>query len=114
MWHGHSCPRNAGSKSTVEYAGNPEEMSIRFHLEQYCGAAGPGFAFFFSNLFHICDVGSGLGEDVVEVVSCADEGDALLQKFPDACGAEEEDAEDYIFFAGLLDQFLGGGVKLGR
>src|SRR3979411_167134 len=114
MWRGDSCPRNAGSKSTVEYAGNPEEMSIRFYLEQCCRATGPALALFFSNLFHVCDVGAGLGEDVVQVVAYADEGESLLQKLPDACGAEEKDTEDHIVLARVLDQLFGGVFELGR
>src|SRR5258707_15098416 len=42
-------------------------------LEQRGGAALPGFAFFCGDLFHVTDVGSGLGQYMVQVVADADE-----------------------------------------
>ena len=60
------------------------------------------------------DVGSGLGQDVVQVVADADEGESFFEEFADACGAEQEQAEDDVVLAGVLDQFLGGGVEFGR
>jgi hypothetical protein len=37
---------------------------------------------------------AGLGEDVVEVVADADEGEALVEELGDAGGTEEKDAEN--------------------
>ena len=50
-------------------------------------------------------------EDVVEVVADADEGESFLEEFADAGGAEEEQAEDDVVLAGVLDQALGGGIE---
>src|ERR1700691_27221 len=83
-------------------------------LEQSCRATLPGFAFFLGDIFHVGDVGSGLGEDVVEIVAHADEGEAFFQKFADARGAEQEQAQDYVVLAGVFDQLFCGGVKFGR
>jgi hypothetical protein len=56
----------------------------------------PGFAFFFCYVFHVVDVGSGLGQDVVEVVADADEGEALFEELADAGGAGRRASEGLV------------------
>src|ERR1700730_14624986 len=67
---GQECPPHTTSKS-------PPRVS----LEQRGRAALPGFAFFFGDVFHIGDVGSGLSQDVVQVVADADEGESFFEEF---------------------------------
>ena len=83
-------------------------------LEKRGRAALPSFSFFLRDVFHLVHVGAGLGKDVVQVVSNADEGESLFQEFADAGGAEEEESENDFVLAGVLDEFLGGGVELRR
>src|SRR4029077_1622528 len=85
-----------------------------FVLEQGGGAAFPGLSFFFGDVFHVGDVGSGLGGAVVEIVADADEGDSVFEELANAGGTEEEEAEDDVVLTGVFDQALGGGVEFGR
>jgi len=59
-------------------------------LEERGWAPLPGLAFFYGCLFHVVHVGAGLGQDVVQIVADADEGESLFEEFADARGAEEE------------------------
>src|SRR5208337_3321648 len=60
------------------------------------------------------DVGAGLRQDVVQIVADADEGEALLHELADAGCSEQEDAENDVVLARMLDQLLGSGVQFGR
>lgn len=82
-------------------------------LEQRGAAALPTLAFFFGYVLHVGDVSSRLGEDMVEIVADADEGEAFFEKFADPCGAEQKQSEDDVVLVGVLDQLLGGGVEFG-
>ena len=66
----------------------PIRAGMPIVLEQCCGAALPGLAFFFRDAFHVFHVGAGLGQHVVQVVADADEGEALLEELADPRGAE--------------------------
>jgi hypothetical protein len=83
-------------------------------LEQRGGASLPGVALFLGNFLYVVDVGSDLGEKVVQVVAEAEEGESFVEKFADARSAEQEQAEDDVVLAGVFDQFLGGSVEFGR
>jgi hypothetical protein len=79
----------------------------KFCLEQRGRAALPGRAFFFANVLHVGDVGSGLGQDVVQVVADADQGESLVQEFADTRGAEQ-----LIFWAGVCRRTRDGRMLI--
>ncbi len=83
-------------------------------LEQRGGASLPGVALFLGNFLYVVDVGSDLGDQVMQVVAEAEEGESFVEKFADARSTEQEQAEDYVVLAGVFDQFLGGGIEFGR
>src|SRR5439155_14580244 len=83
-------------------------------LEQCGCAARPGLALLLRNLLHVIHVGAGLGEDVVQVVADADEGESLFRKLADAGRAEEKQSQDDVVLARMLGQLLRGGAQLGR
>jgi hypothetical protein len=62
--------------------------TLCFSLEQCCGAALPGLPFFSRDLLHVAYVGAGLRQDMVQVVTDADERETLLEEFAYARGAE--------------------------
>jgi hypothetical protein len=53
-------------------------------LEQRRRSSLPAFAFLFRNVFDVVDVSAGLGQDVVQVVAYADEGETLFEELADA------------------------------
>src|SRR6202047_93755 len=83
-------------------------------LEQRRGFPLPAFAFLFRNVFDVVDVGAGLAQDVVQVVAYADEGETLFEELADARCPEQEDAENGVVLARVLDQFLRGRAELDR
>src|ERR1700676_4313689 len=74
----------------------------------------PAFAFLFRDVFDVVYVGAGLGQNVVQVVANADEGETLFEKLPDARCSEQEDAENGVVLASVLDQLLRGRAEFGR
>ena len=80
-------------------------------LKQRRGSALPAFSFFLGDFFHVTYVGASLGQDMVKVVSDADEGETFFQEFAYAAGTEEEESEDDVVFARVIDQFLGRGSE---
>ena len=50
----------------------------------------------------------------MQVVAKAEESETFFQEFADARSAEQKDAEDYFVLVGVFDQFLCGGIELGR
>src|SRR5258708_13178423 len=83
-------------------------------LEQRRWSPLPALAFLFRDVFDVVDVGAGLGQDVVQVVADADEGEPLLEKLADARCPEQEDAENGVVLAGVLDQLLRARSEFGR
>src|ERR1022692_2139906 len=83
-------------------------------LEQRGRTPLPGLAFFFGNVFHIVHVRASLGQDMVQVVADADEGESLLQELAHACGAEQEDSENDFVLARVLDELVGGRAQFWR
>src|SRR6266481_7660549 len=83
-------------------------------LEQRRRSPLPAFAFLFRDVFHVVDVGAGLRQDVVQVVADADEGETLFEELSDARCPEQEDAENGVVLAGVLDQLLRGRTEFGR
>ena len=79
-------------------------------FEKRSGTARPSFAFFFGGFFQVGDVRAGLREDVVQIVTYADEGETFVEKFADTRCAEEKESEDDIIFARGLDEALRGGI----
>ena len=63
-------------------------------LEQRCRSPLPGLPLFLRDVFHVVDVGSGLRQDVVEVIADADEGESLFQELADTRSAEQEQPEN--------------------
>src|SRR5271166_4527317 len=91
-----------------------EGWGTRCFLEKGGGAALPGLAFFLGNFLYVVDVGTDLGDEVMQIVAEAEEGETFFKEFADARGAEQEESEDYIILACVFDQFLGGRVEFGR
>src|ERR1700674_1323649 len=83
-------------------------------LEQRRWSPLPAFAFLFRNVFDVVDVGAGLGEDVLQVVADADEGETLFEKLAYARCPKQEDAENGVVLASVLDQLLRGRSEFGR
>ena len=59
-------------------------------LEQSGRTARPDFALRFGDALDVVDVGSGLRQDMVQIIADADEGEALVEKLSDTSGAEQE------------------------
>ena len=57
-------------------------------LEECGGTTRPALAFFLGDAFDVFYIGTCLGEDVVEIVANADEGETFVEEFADAGGAE--------------------------
>src|ERR1700674_3217227 len=91
---------------------SPHERSER--LEQRRWSPLPVLAFLFRDIFYVVDVSAGLGQDVVQVVADADEGETLFEELADARCPEQEDAENGVVLAGVLDQLLRGRAEFGR
>jgi len=70
----------------------------------------PLLGFFFGGGGNVLHIRTGLRQDVMEVVAQADEGEAFVQEFAYAGGAEEEEAQDHFVFAGFRDKLVGGGA----
>jgi len=85
-----------------------------FRSEEGGGAAGPALPLCFGDVLDVFYVRSSLREDVVKIVADADEGEAFVEKFADAGGSEEEEAEDDTVFARSGNELFGGGAELGR
>ena len=83
-------------------------------LQQRAGAWLPSLAFVFCGGGDVLHVGAGLSQDVVQVVAEADEGEAFVEEFADARGAEQEQAQDDVVLAGFGDQLVGGGASSGE
>ena len=94
---------DVGGEIGVRLSRTPNSTSIRVavlndfrspslsKLEQRCRTARPAeFALFLRNLLHVVYMGSGLRQDVMEIVSDADERETLLEEFTNAAGAEQE------------------------
>src|SRR6266404_2415421 len=83
-------------------------------LEQRRRSPLPVFSFLFRNVFDVVDIGASLRQDVVQVIADADEGETLLEELADTRCPEQEDAENGVVLARVLDQFLRGRAQLGR
>src|SRR5262245_55472762 len=95
---------------------NPDDTRCRFRdrgsavkslLEQRCCSSGPtGLALVLRNLFHVVHVCTGLRQDVMQIVSNADEAKSLLEELADSARSEQEDAEDdVVLFRGGFESF---------
>src|ERR1700722_5974742 len=81
----NSCRNNAARM------GHPRFCSkLQSCLKEGGRAAFPRLAFFLGDVFHVGDVGSGLGQDVVQVIADADKRESFFQEFANAGRAEEE------------------------
>src|SRR6266436_8885589 len=97
--------RRAGeSPSTSLRAGPRPHIQITRGLEQRCRPSLPGLSFFFGDVFHVAYVGACLGQDVMQVVADADEGESLFEELAHASGAEQEESKDKIIFARMVDE----------
>ena len=83
--------------------GSPKIL-FRTILFRTTRSSGASRTLFFGNVLPVGDVGSGLGQDVVQVVADADKGESVVQEFADTRGAEQEQAEDDVVLAGVLDR----------
>src|SRR6266566_5850079 len=72
-------------------------------LEQRRWSPLPALAFLFRDVFDVVHVGAGLRQDVVQVVADADEGETLFEELADARCPEQEDAENGVVLAGVID-----------
>jgi hypothetical protein len=84
------------------------------HLKQRRRSSLPAFAFGLCDAFQIVHVSAGLGQDMMQIVADADEGESLFQEFPDPGGAEQKESQDEFVFTGAVDQFLRGCGEFGR
>ena len=73
-----------------------------------------GLPFFLRTGFHVLHVGTGLRQDVVQIVTDADEREAFFQEFADAGGSEQEQAQDDVVALRSSPKLIGGGAQLRR
>src|SRR6185503_15498601 len=104
-------PVSPGSRRAGE---SPAATRSNFYLEKRGRTALPVFSFFFGNIFHVVHVGARLGQYMVQVIADTDEGESFFQELAHASGAEEEESENEIVLAGVIDQLLSGRPEFRR